>query len=58
MEKEIKVPEMWIKTLLAHTTVVKEQMDNLPPEDWNVLAKTDISALIGYAGSAKSMLNN
>lgn len=55
-EGMIEVSESWMKQIADLAEKVSKQMKNLPDEDFTVLAKTDISALVGYAGSARNVL--
>jgi hypothetical protein len=57
-ERTIPVPVKWLESLTEYAERVRKQIDELPDEDHTVLIKTDISALVGYASSARTVLNN
>lgn len=53
----IDVPQSWLQKLADLTKKVHAQIENLPPEDYNTLIKTDVSALLGYASSAETIIS-
>ena len=55
-EKMISVPESWFLTLLGLEEKINKQIDELNPEDFHILMQTDISALLGFVSSAKTIL--
>ncbi len=57
-EPTILVPESWLKCLEALADRVRSQMDDGPDTDYSVYIKTDISALVGYALSAKTIIKH
>lgn len=55
-ESYVMVPESWLRRLDALATKVTKQMDEGPAADYNVYIKTEISALVGYAASSRTLL--
>ena len=53
---EVSVPSTWLETLLRYSKLVEKQMQELDSVDYGVFIKTDISALIGYASSAETII--
>jgi hypothetical protein len=52
----IDVPQSWLNQIADLAEKVHNQMDKLPPEAYTTFIKTDISALLGYASSARTIV--
>jgi len=55
-EPMYEVPQSWLEGLAERAERVNKQLDQLPPEAFNHLIKTDISGLTGYASSARTLI--
>lgn len=56
-EQMIEVSESWLRQLADLTKKVHDQIEDLPPEALTTLTKTDVYSLLGYASSARTIVN-
>jgi len=56
LNQDVSVPKFWLESLIEYSEKVRGQIEKLPTAEYHTIFKTDISALIGYASSAKTIL--